>query len=109
MSETVLEEAARLTSVDRQQDYGHPLDDFTRTADLWTALGIAPPFTAEDVALAMMCVKMSRERNRPKRDNRTDIAGYAGCLDELIAERERRAQSTDDANGLVAVSQTEAG
>ncbi len=49
-------EAERLTKGDRQEAYGHPLDDYTRTGWLWTPilfelwmkplmehLGITPP------------------------------------------------------------------
>ena len=52
---------------------------------------IAEPFVAEDFPLIMNCVKMSREVNHPKRDNRVDGPGYWGTLDMVIDERERRA------------------
>jgi hypothetical protein len=32
----------------------------------------------------MIGVKMSRECNRPKRDNRVDLAGYAETLDMVV-------------------------
>jgi hypothetical protein len=35
----------------------------------------------------MVGVKMSREVNRPKRDNRVDMAGYTGTL-ELVRDRQ---------------------
>jgi len=92
MGESILQEAERLTNGDRQNDYGHPLHDFNRTAGLWTALfghKLTEPLTAEDVALAIVCVKMSRQINAPKRDNLVDGAGYLNCLDMVIKERER--------------------
>lgn len=91
--ETVLEEANRLISGPRNADYGHPLDDFTRTTGMINALfahKLRHPFVAEDFPLIMNCVKMSREVNHPKRDNRVDGPGYWGTLDMVIAERERR-------------------
>ena len=36
--ETILQEAQRLVHGDRGVDYGHPLDDFNRTAAIWTAI-----------------------------------------------------------------------
>ncbi|CAB4218493.1 Protein of unknown function DUF4406 [uncultured Caudovirales phage] len=83
-SGSVLTEAESLVHGDRGADYGHPFHDFSRTAMIWSAiLGI--PITAEQVALCMVGLKISREVNRPKRDNRVDIAGYAETL-EMVNE-----------------------
>lgn len=87
-AESVLAEAERLVNGPRQEDYGHPYDDFTRTGRIWGAIlgiGDVPPAT---VGLMMAGVKISREVNRPKRDNLTDLAGYAGTV-ELVRDRER--------------------
>lgn len=81
--------AQRLVNGTRQADYGHPVDDFDRTAQFWTAI-FGVPVTGEQVAMAMVCVKLSREINRPKQDNRTDAAGYIETLDKVVKERERR-------------------
>ena len=90
MSETILQEAQRLVHGDRQADYGHPLDDFTRTAAMWSAI-LGYRVTAEQVGLCMCAVKISRECNRPKRDNLTDLAGYAATVQMVKEERDRRA------------------
>lgn len=87
--ETILEEAQRLVHGDRGADYGHPLDDFSKTATMFNALR-GTSLTAEDVALFMMCVKLSREMNRHKRDNLTDLCGYAETLMMVKEERYRR-------------------
>jgi len=77
--EDVLDEAKRITSGDRQNAYGPPTQDFARTAAMWTALkGV--DFTARDVALFMICLKLSRETHQRKRDNAVDICGYGRCL-----------------------------
>jgi hypothetical protein len=77
--EDVLEEALRITKGDRNVSYGSPVDDFARTAAMWTAIkGVQ--FEAKDVALFMIAVKLSREAHCSKRDNAIDIAGYARCL-----------------------------
>jgi hypothetical protein len=85
----ILEEADFLINGQRQDDYGHPLDDFSRTAKIWSAI-IGVPITAEQVALCMVGVKISRECNMHKDDNLIDAAGYLGTLQMLIEEQERR-------------------
>lgn len=81
--ETVLEEASRITGGDRQSSYGNCVDDFERIAGMWNVLfggkGQGEPFKPSDVALAMCAVKLSRQSHGPKRDNWTDLAGYAHC------------------------------
>ena len=89
MSETVLQEAQRLVYGDRQQAYGHPLDDFTRTAQMWSAI-LDCDVTAEQVGLCMCAVKISRQCNKPKRDNMTDLAGYAATVQMVGDERRVR-------------------
>lgn len=95
--ESAAQEAHRLVHGNRGADYGHPIEDFTRTAALWTAqfrdlLKDGAAFTFREVWQAMCLVKMSRERNKPKRDNRVDLAGYAEtgqmCEDEAARRKE---------------------
>jgi hypothetical protein len=77
-TEDVLEEALRITRGDRNAQYGPPDQDFRRTAAMWSALkGVA--FEPREVALFMVCLKLSREVHQRKRDNWVDIAGYARC------------------------------
>ena len=87
----ILEEANSLVNGDRQTDYGHPADDFARTAQMWSAiLGIE--VTAKQVGLCMCALKISREVHRPKRDNLTDLAGYAltaQMVQEYLHENEQ--------------------
>jgi len=90
--ESILLEAQSLVHGDRGVDYGHPIDDFSRTAVMWAAI-LGHPVTAEQVGLCMCAVKISRQCNKPKRDNLTDLAGYAETVSMVIAERERRAAS----------------
>lgn len=87
----ILEEANGLVNGARQGDYGHPLDDFTKTAKMWSAI-LGCEVTAEQVGLCMIAVKISRQLNKPKRDNMVDAAGYAATVQMCIEERERRQQ-----------------
>jgi len=85
----VLLEAYKLTTGDRQNQYGSPDQDFARTATMWSALkGVS--FTTEDVASFLICVKLSRNTHQGKRDNWVDIAGYARCGDLCRQEKEKR-------------------
>lgn len=93
--ESILQEAHRLTHGDRRADYGHPLDDYSRTAGLVSTLlahKLKEPLTADEMALAMVCVKLSRQIHRPKRDNTVDGAGYFWVAQECIDEAARRAK-----------------
>ena len=88
MTESILAEADRLVSTDRQSDYGHPAEDFAKTAlmiqgVLLPKLREGATITAADVGLIMCCVKLSREVNKHKRDNLVDLAGYAKCIDMI--------------------------
>jgi hypothetical protein len=85
----ILEEANKLVNGDRQASYGHPIDDFTRTAKMWSAI-LGHEVTAEQVGLCMCAVKISRQVNRPKRDNMVDLAGYAATVEMVLEEKYRR-------------------
>lgn len=90
LKENVLEEANRLIYGDRNRSYGHPFDNFDHTAGLINAQfrnKLKEDFTAEEVGELMVLVKLSRQRYAHKRDNLTDIAGYVGCIDRIIARR----------------------
>jgi hypothetical protein len=89
--ESILEEAKRIVHGERGENYGHPFEDFSRTAKIWSAI-MDVEVTPEQVALCMIGVKISREVNRPKRDNIVDGAGYFETLDMVKRERERRAK-----------------
>ena len=89
MSETILLEAQRLVHGDRGADYGHPYHDYAATVALWRAMiqrryGVDVPLTPDFGCLMMVAVKLSREAGKPKRDNRTDGAGYLECADMCL-------------------------
>lgn len=86
---TILEEAQSLVYGDRQASYGHPLDDFSRTAKMWSAI-LGHEVSAEQVGLCMCAVKISRQLNKPKRDNLVDLAGYAATVELVLDEKHKR-------------------
>lgn len=84
-SESILDEAKRITHGDRQASYGSPDQDFARTAGMINSLfrdylKEGCEFKPKDVASIMILIKLSRNRHQNKRDNPVDIAGYAHCL-----------------------------
>lgn len=88
-SETILEEAIRITSGARRGSYGHPENNFGRIADLWNAYlsnkpGGPMPITPQDTALLMVLLKVARLLESPRhRDSVVDIAGYAATVEML--------------------------
>ena len=93
--ETILEEAQRAVHGERGDAYGHPFLDFSRTGRMWGAILSSwaksssgdEPVPPNLVGLCMVALKLSREVNKPKRDNRVDMAGYAETVD-MIATHE---------------------
>jgi len=90
--ESIFEEADRLVHGARHDDYGHPFHDFGRAGLIWHAVlrdhydkSPEEPIPPELVSLCMVGLKISREINRPKRDNRVDGAGYFGTL-QIVSE-----------------------
>ena len=80
----VLLEAHHLITGDRNNEYAHPLDDYTQTRDIFQAItGVS--LTVEQAILFMVSVKLSRLRTamsegRWAHDTVVDTAGYIGCL-----------------------------
>ena len=88
---TVLAEAGQAVDGDRGRFYGHPADNHGNTAAFWTEYierkyGLVVALTARDVCMLMVLLKVSRDANRPKRDNLVDICGYARNA-EMIEDR----------------------
>lgn len=87
--EDVAAYAARLVSDDRQHEYGHPLDNLDRAAQIWSVI-LDSPVTAEQVALCMVGMKIARQVHKPKSDTVIDIIGYALVLHMVEVERAKR-------------------
>jgi len=94
---SALDEARRLVTGDRNNQYGPPTQDFLRTAALLNALGygredaegVVHPIQSSDVAIIIAQVKVSRlMHSRGKRDSWVDLAGYAACGYECAVEEE---------------------
>ena len=84
MGETVAQEAERMVSGDRREQYGPPVQHFEQVARVWSVL-LDVNVDAEDVALCMAALKLIRESYSQGRDNRVDAIGYLIIADEIVA------------------------
>jgi len=89
----ILEEAFDLIRGDRAASYGEAQESFQRIADLWTTLlrtklKAMSKVSPADVARMMISMKLSRSITSHKRDNWTDIAGYASLAAEIEASED---------------------
>lgn len=87
--EDLIRLAIDLVNQDRQKDYDHPYDNFTRIAKIWSAI-LDIEVTAEQVALCMVGVKIARESYQHKPDNVVDGVGYFLTLAKVVEERNKR-------------------
>lgn len=82
---SVLDEARALVDGSRQDDYGDPVECMEKWAQCLVIL-FGWDADAHKASLAMTVLKIVRETNRPKRDNRVDGIGYLDIADRS-AER----------------------
>ena len=84
---SILQEAHSLINGDREKDYGHPRENYTRVALLWNAhlrgRGFDVDLSPDDCVWMMMQVKQARHMAGYKRDTVVDAAGYIGLVDRL--------------------------
>jgi hypothetical protein len=77
-----LEEAARLTSGDRNRNYGPPVENMTATAAIFNAM-TGRDLTAREAALFLVAVKLARLRVTPThQDSHVDAMAYLGIVYE---------------------------
>ena len=86
---SILDEAAELIHGPRQQAYGHPVDNFSRIAAMWTVI-LQHSVTPEQVGLCMAALKLARQIHQPSRDNLIDACGYLGTVELIQNETIRR-------------------
>ncbi len=88
--ERLLREAIKITTSDRNREYGDPEDNFRNIAQFWNVhfearmRGKFVHFTSSDVAIMMILMKCARlATNSTHRDSALDVAGYAACLADI--------------------------
>jgi hypothetical protein len=80
-------EANGLVYGDRQASYGPPRPAYEAMAKVWSGMiahKLSADLTAEDVVILLAAMKLRRECNKPKRDNRVDTHGYMLVLSRVI-------------------------
>lgn len=86
-NESILQEAQRLITGERQMAYSHPLDDYTKVIGIFRALtGIE--LNLDQALLFMVSVKLARLRTNLEngvlhRDSAVDVCGYLGCMEMI--------------------------
>ena len=78
----LITEATLIVNGHRSQTYGHPKHNFQRIAAGWEQI-FNTSISLEQVALAMIWLKVAREINQHKTDNLIDIIGYTLTLDAV--------------------------
>jgi len=85
----LLDEAKRITAGVRDKEYGDPVQNHQRAADIFNA-ATSRDLLAEEVALMQICLKLSRVQGSPdKSDHYVDIMAYAGIMYECIVAGDR--------------------
>ena len=72
----ILEEALSITNGSRLEDYGDCKVELQRLATMWSVI-FENKTSPNQVALAMIALKITRQMHKNKRDNWVDMAGYA--------------------------------
>jgi Domain of unknown function (DUF6378) len=84
-AEEFLEHAAALVTR-RRREYGEPADLFERVAVRWSQV-VGTRVTPAHVIVCLVDLKVARLSHDPRHfDSITDIAGYAGCLAEVLSD-----------------------
>ena len=84
-AEQLLEHAAGVVARHRRE-YGQPIDFFEQVAARWSlTLGIK--ISRAQAILCLVDLNVARLNHNPRHlDSITDIAGYAGCLAEVLSD-----------------------
>jgi len=80
---SILTEAESILSGERNTDYGDPVKNFKRIANIASLIS-GQELSPEICAIVMMAVKLSREQYKHKRDNLVDLVAYIEIYNRII-------------------------
>jgi hypothetical protein len=84
-AEKLLAEAVAVVR-DPRHTYGQPLDLFERVAVRWSQV-LGTKVTPAQVIVCLLDLKVARLAHDPRHlDSITDVAGYTGCLAEVLSD-----------------------
>jgi hypothetical protein len=84
-AEELLQQAASIVAR-RRGIYGEPVELFQQVAKRWS-LVLGVDVTPAQAMLCLIDIKVARLTHDPRHlDSITDIAGYAGCLAEVLSD-----------------------
>jgi hypothetical protein len=83
----VTREAHVLVTADRSEQYGDPLETYSRAARIFNATR-GYTLTTQDVLYLMVCCKLAREQHKHKMDNLVDAAGYMDLIGHVASNGE---------------------
>lgn len=84
VEESILLEAASLVAGDRQADYGTAEENWSRTAEIASAI-CGLDLSPETCVKVLIATKLARLLTSPhKRDHYVDLAGYAHILRQVV-------------------------
>ena len=89
--ETMLQQAERIVSTDRGNDYDHPYYNFSKTAKMWEVI-LGCDISQEQVGMCMIALKLCRLCHSYKFDSLLDICGYAKTI-EMVVDKKKELQS----------------
>jgi len=94
--EDLLNEAKRLTTGDRMDTYGPPVENHEHIATIASAI-TGRHISAQDVAIVLIATKLARRQHSPLHaDSYVDLMAYAGILFEIEANAAMEDVSDDE-------------
>jgi len=95
--ESILQEAERITTNSRQEQYGNVEQSFsTYKGILKSTFNIE--LTEVEIVKVLMAIKLGREQYQHKRDNLVDLCGYAKLLQQLEEINQNKASKSNHQN-----------
>ena len=79
----ILSDAAKITSIDRRNDYNEPKENF-EDASMILKSNFDIELKPSDIIKVLISLKLSREKYKHKYDNLLDTIGYIAILHELL-------------------------